>query len=173
MEPDRQVWADFIVPAGDPLWRDDISQAVAWVGELWSSVVASFVAEPPAVFTGRLAADRWGRLVCFAGAGPGEVFVADRKLVGVSQRRNRHRALIQTMARLGVGSEAHLSADQAQPAGAGRGRRSSELEFLALAQTERAAGRAALSARVGALPASAAAVTAALLSALEAQDWAP
>jgi hypothetical protein len=38
---------------------------------------------------------RWSRLVCFAGVGPGEVLVGERKVVGMSQRRTRDGARFQ------------------------------------------------------------------------------
>ena len=170
LRPAQQVWVDFFVPAGDSLWSDDVGEAVVWVGELWSSVVGSFIDEPATAYAGRLIADRWGRLVCFAGQGPGEVFVSERKLVGVSQRRNRHRARIQTMARLAPGSaSAPASAvsgeEQCQQHGAAAG---SEADFLSLTPQERGELRSALSIRSGALPAGNRAVTQALLDALEA-----
>ena len=37
----------------------------------------------------------WSSLVCFAGRGPGEVFVDARKAVGISQRRTRDGARFQ------------------------------------------------------------------------------
>ena len=192
LKPGRQVWADFFVPFGDALWSDDIGQAVAWVGDLWSSVAACFVPQTPTVFSGRLIADEWGRLVCFAGAGPGEVFVGGLKLVGVSQRRNSRRARIQTMAHLVAPPEqtmahlvappeqtmAHLvappepqrGADLAPLVAASSRDGSSEPDFLALAPGQRAAARAALQSRRGAIPASAASVTETLLNALGAKD---
>ena len=159
LRPGSQVWADFFVPASDPLWSDDIAHAARWVGELWSAVSEPFVAEPISVHSGRLVADRWGRLVCFAGSGPGEVFAGGRKVVGVSQRRTRQRARIQTTARLRNPAAGGEAADQILD----------ELELLHLAPADRAAGRAALEGRSGAIPATEADVTEALLGALEAQ----
>ena len=46
--------------------------------------------------TAALAADSWSSLVCFAGLGPGEVMVAGRKAVGLSQRRSREGARFQS-----------------------------------------------------------------------------
>ena len=37
----------------------------------------------------------WSKLVCFAGLGPGEVSVGERKAVGISQRRTRVAARFQ------------------------------------------------------------------------------
>ena len=100
LTPAGQVWIDFFVPVGDRLWREDIAQAALWVGELWAEVASSLTASGPVVHSGGLVADCWGRMVCFAGVGPGEVLINDRKVVGVSQRRNRSRIRIQTAARV-------------------------------------------------------------------------
>lgn len=88
LQPDTSCWIDLVVPAGDPLWDDDVVQASAWVGALFvRALAAQGVAGQ--VHGGRLQAGRWGAAVCFAGVGPGEVLVAGRKVVGLSQRRTR------------------------------------------------------------------------------------
>ena len=158
--PGRQVWVDFFVPAADPLWSDDVAHAALWVGELWSAVVGSFVAEPVSVHSGRLVADRWGRLVCFAGAGPGEVFVGGLKVVGVSQRRSRDRARIQTTARL-----RHPSAGAG---GESAGCSLDELELLDVTSADRSAGRAVMFSRCSSIPATEADLAEALDPALRA-----
>ncbi len=159
--PGSQVWVDFFVPASDPLWSDDVAHAAQWVGELWSAAVEPFVAEPISVHSGRLVADRWGRLVCFAGSGPGEVFAGGRKVVGVSQRRTRSRVRIQTTARLGhPDTAASIRTDD---------RRLDELELLDVTAADREAGRAVMASRCGSVPATEADLTEALLEALQAQ----
>ena len=158
--PGGQVWADFFVPASDPLWSDDVAHAAQWVGELWSAVVEPFVAGPVSVHSGRLVADRWGRLVCFAGSGPGEVFAGGRKVVGVSQRRSRSQVRIQTAARLGhPDTAASIRADD----------RLDELELLDVTAADRETGRAVMASRCGSVPATEADLTEALLGALQAQ----
>ena len=159
--PGGQVWVDFFVGASDPLWSDDVAHAARWVGELWSAVVEPFVAEPVSVHSGRLAADRWGRLVCFAGSGPGEVFAGGRKVVGISQRRTRSRVRIQTTARLGrPGTASGVRAGD---------RRLDEFELLNVTAADRETGRAVMASRCGAVQATEADLTGALLGALEAQ----
>lgn len=161
LRPGGQVWVDFFVPASDPLWSDDVAYAAQWVGELWSEVIEPFVAEPISVHSGRLVADRWGRLVCFAGSGPGEVFAGGRKVVGVSQRRTRSRVRIQTTARLGHPDiAASIRADD---------RGLDELELLDVTAADRETGRAVMAGRCGSVPATEADLTVALLGALEAQ----
>lgn len=158
--PGSQVWVDFFVPASDPLWSDDVAHAAQWVGELWSAVVEPFVAVPISVHSGRLVADRWGRLVCFAGSGPGEVFAGGRKVVGVSQRRTRSRIRIQTTARVGRPDTAvGIRADD---------RGLDEFELLDITAADRETGRAVMAGRCGSVPATEAGLTEALLGVLQA-----
>lgn len=161
LRPGGQVWADFFIPADDPLWSDDLAHAAQWAGKLWAAAIGPLVAEPVSVHSGRLAADQWGRLVCFAGRGPGEVFVDGLKVVGVSQRRSRRRARIQTTARL-----------RHPPAATGSGTADAdldELELLDVAPADRVSGRAVMASRGGSVPATEADLTEALLRVLEAE----
>ncbi len=52
------------------------------------------------VHRGPAEATRWSRQVCFAGLGQGEVTVARRKVVGISQRRTRAGSLFQSAVHL-------------------------------------------------------------------------
>jgi lipoate-protein ligase A len=97
VEPGEQAWIDILLPADDPLWVDDLSHAFDWVGALWKGALAGLGIDA-AVHSGALAAGDWGKLVCFGSRGPGELFVADAKVVGMSLRRTRHGARFQTMA---------------------------------------------------------------------------
>lgn len=87
VSPADLLWVDVVVPRGDPLWHHDVGHAFLWLGEVWRSALAGceIAAE---VHDGRYEPGPWGSLVCFAGHGPGEVFVAGRKVVGLSQRRS-------------------------------------------------------------------------------------
>lgn len=97
LEPGAVLWVDVVVPAGDPLWQDDVGRAAWWLGERWRSALAEqgWAGE---VHRGGLDAGAWGSLLCFAGLGPGEVVVGGRKVVGVSQRRRRGWARFQCLA---------------------------------------------------------------------------
>lgn len=97
--PGQVLWVDVVVPAGDPLWDDDVGRAAWWLGERWAVALAEqgWAGE---VHRGGLDAGPWGSLLCFAGLGPGEVVVGGRKVVGLSQRRTRGWARFQC---LGVG----------------------------------------------------------------------
>jgi lipoate-protein ligase A len=96
--PGEVLWVDVILPAIDPLWHPDVSRATWWLGEAWAAALAACGVSGAVVHRGALVATEWSRLVCFAGLGPGEVTVAGRKVVGISQRRTRDAARFQCIA---------------------------------------------------------------------------
>ncbi len=150
------MWADFFVPAGDPLWDHDVARSAHWAGEVWASALTSVTDHAAVVYTSGLQADKWGRLVCFAGIGPGEVLISNRKAVGISQNRNRHRIRIQTTARVGRDSASgEWCCDDID-----------EFYMLDLSLSQRAEGRRILANRSTAISVGAAAVTTALLAQL-------
>jgi lipoate---protein ligase len=98
--PGEVVWVDLLIPAGDPLWDPDIGRAAWWVGEAWADALEAVEVGPRQVWRQAMRTSSWSGRVCFAGVGPGEVLVGDRKVVGVSQRRTREAVLFQTAALL-------------------------------------------------------------------------
>lgn len=100
--PGRQIWLDVFVPADDPLTRDDIGASAWWLGELWAACLFEIGAFTEAVRVHRGGSSgALGRMVCFAGLGPGEVLAGAAKVVGISQRRNRHGSWLHSMALIG------------------------------------------------------------------------
>jgi lipoate-protein ligase A len=98
VEPGGLLWLDVLLPAGDPLWDDDVARAFLWLGEAWAAALGSLGVDGR-VHRGGLCTTQWSRLVCFGGLGTGEVTDADGvKLVGLSQRRNREGARFQCAA---------------------------------------------------------------------------
>jgi lipoate---protein ligase len=96
VDPATTAWVDVVVPAGDPLWDDDVGRAAVWVGRAWQATLADLGVAPTEVHDGPLACGPLGRLVCFATVGSGEVTTPDgRKVVGISQRRTRSAARFQ------------------------------------------------------------------------------
>jgi lipoate---protein ligase len=93
--PGEVTWIDVIVPAGDPLWNDDIGQSMWWLGDVWAEVVRGAGLRDVDVHRGRMVTSVWSRIVCFAGIGPGEVTAGGRKVIGISQRRTRTEARFQ------------------------------------------------------------------------------
>ena len=94
VSPSDLLWVDIVVPREDPLWHPDVGSAFGWLGHLWQRALAGCGISAE-VHEGRYEPGPWGSLVCFAGHGPGEVFVAGRKVVGLSQRRSREGARFQ------------------------------------------------------------------------------
>ena len=82
------LWIDVLLPREDPLWDPDAGRAFGWLGRAWQEALAACDLAGE-VYAGPHEVGRWGSLVCFAGRGPGEVFVEGRKVVGLSQRRTR------------------------------------------------------------------------------------
>ena len=95
LAPGEVTWVDVLLPAGDDRWDDDVVRAASWLGEAWAEVLERLGIGDPEVHHGGLVSTPWSRLVCFAGIGPGEVTVAGRKVVGLSQRRTRAGARFQ------------------------------------------------------------------------------
>jgi len=97
LSPGKQLWLDVVIPKDDRLWIDDVGRAAWWLGEVWLAAIKSLAtAEKMDVYVHRqdLVRGKYGDLVCFSGAGPGEVMTLDdagnpAKIVGISQRRTR------------------------------------------------------------------------------------
>jgi lipoate-protein ligase A len=90
VSPGDPVWIDAWVPAGDPRWSADVTGAFGWLGQTWASALERLGVTGAVVQgAGPGACTRWSTLVCFGGVGAGEVTVGGRKVVGLSQRRNR------------------------------------------------------------------------------------
>ena len=98
--PGEFVWLDLVIPAGDPLWSDDVAAAMVWVGELWQRALHPLGEGDLQVHQGPLLASPWSGVVCWAGVGTGELMRGAAKLVGISQRRTRGWARFQSMCHL-------------------------------------------------------------------------
>lgn len=113
VEPGAQVWVDFDISRGDCLFSSDISASFDWVGQLWAEAIraalpgAGEVEVAPAV-PGALRSPA-AKVLCFGAVGAGEVLVDGRKVVGLSQRRDRVGARFHTVAVLRDTSERLLA----------------------------------------------------------------
>jgi len=99
------VWLEVFVPKGDVLAEADVGKSFYWLGEIFAGALASVLAlseevAPIAVRRGAPLRTPWSKSLCYAGLGAGEVSVAGRKVVGMSQRRERSGAWIHSMALL-------------------------------------------------------------------------
>ena len=93
VSPTDSVWIDVTIGHDDPLWVDDVSASMLWLGDAFVRALAPWVEAE--TFRGTFDSGQDGRTVCFASASPGEVFVNGMKLVGISQRRGRAGARLQ------------------------------------------------------------------------------
>ena len=103
--PGSQVWLDVFLPHGDELAEPDVAKSFHWLGDTYAAAIASVLgvsAEQAGVEVNRgpRQVTPWSRTLCYAGLGAGEVSVAGRKVVGMSQRRERSGAWIHSMALL-------------------------------------------------------------------------
>lgn len=93
VHPTESVWIDITIPRDDPLYVDDVSASMMWLGDVFCDALSRWVQAE--TYRGAFTAGSYGRSVCFASTSPGEVFVGDHKLVGISQRRGREGARLQ------------------------------------------------------------------------------
>ncbi len=104
VRPD-DLWVDWWIPAGDERWRSDVHASSRMIGEWWADALRQFGSGAVTVYDGPLEGDPAFRLVCFAGRGPGEVFVDGRKAVGVTQWRVREGVLVSTVLHAHAGAD--------------------------------------------------------------------
>lgn len=95
VDPVSVTWVDVILPAGDPLWRDDVGRSSSWLGEVWAGVLGDVGIDGVRVFDGPADRSPDAKLVCFGGRAPGELLAGDRKVLGIAQRRTRRAARMQ------------------------------------------------------------------------------
>ena len=105
IEPLALTWLEFVLPAGDELWVEDLGRSFDWLGRLMAGSLGR-LGHPITVYEGPSRPGSWGRTICFAGLGPGELLSGQKKVVGMSQRRTRH------WCRFGVAVLHHFAADR-------------------------------------------------------------
>jgi lipoate-protein ligase A len=96
LQPD-DLWIDWWIPADDDRWRRDVHASSRMAGQWWADVLRPLARGEVTVHDGPLEGDPAYRPVCFAGRGPGEVFVDDKKAVGVTQWRVREGIFLSTV----------------------------------------------------------------------------
>jgi hypothetical protein len=92
------MWVEAWIPRDDPLWAVDVAVSAAWVGAWWGTTLGGLGLGGLTEHQGPAVPGRHGKLVCFSGRGPGELFFGDRKVMGVSQWRSREGSLFHTCA---------------------------------------------------------------------------
>lgn len=95
LDPHTVTWVDLILPADDPAWERDVTASTDWLGTVWVEVLRELGLTDTVVHRGAMRRSVDSDLICFAGRAAGEVFLDDRKVVGISQRRSRRAARFQ------------------------------------------------------------------------------
>jgi lipoate-protein ligase A len=101
LQPD-DLWVDWWIPAHDERWSHDVRVSSLRVGGWWRDVLQTRVSGEVVVHEGPLEGNVSHRVVCFAGRGPGEVFVDGRKAVGLAQWRVREGTFLTTVLHTGA-----------------------------------------------------------------------
>ncbi|MCB1027955.1 MAG: hypothetical protein KDB24_09360 [Microthrixaceae bacterium] len=120
VDPKRSVWFDVVLAREDDRVGDDVGRSFDRIGSVLADALSA-AGVAASAHRGPGAWDALGRLVCFAGVGPGECLTPDgRKVLGLSQRRTREQVRVQAMAYLEVPVAATLAAipDRLLPAAA-------------------------------------------------------
>ena len=86
LQPD-DLWVDWWIPAADARWSPDVRASSLLVGGWWHEVLTKHVQGDVSTHEGALEGEEAHRVVCFAGRGPGEVFVDGRDLSYVGAAR--------------------------------------------------------------------------------------
>lgn len=112
------LWVDWWIPTTDARWSGDVHIGSLLAGTWWKTALTPLVDRAITLHEGTIEGDPAYRLVCFAGAGPGELFVDGRKAVGVTQWRVRE-GMFLSSALLAHGSQAIPSYLRDAPEGLG------------------------------------------------------
>lgn len=95
LRPD-DCWVELWLPATPETERGDVRSTAYRVGQWWRVALADLGVSAEPHHGGLRDADQ-AAVACFAGLGPGELTVAGRKLVGLSQWRGRQGALVSSV----------------------------------------------------------------------------
>jgi lipoate-protein ligase A len=97
----EDLWIDWWIPQGDVRWSHDVRVSSIQVGAWWAHALRTRAPGDVRVHEGPLEGEVDFRLVCFAGRGPGEVFINERKTVGLTQWRVREGVFVSTVLHAG------------------------------------------------------------------------
>lgn len=109
LRPEGMLWVDLLLPRGDRLWDDDVGRSSSWLGAAWVDALAVAGVESE-VHRGAQTSGLTGRAICFMSRAAGEVLCDGRKVIGISQRRDRSGARFQCGVLFGDDAAADLVA---------------------------------------------------------------
>ena len=96
VQPD-DLWVDWWLPRPDSRLSTEIPRNALLAAEWWYRSLVRVVESVPKIYGGPLNVARELKDVCFAGAGPGELFIDDRKVLGVTQWNVREGCFLSTL----------------------------------------------------------------------------
>jgi lipoate-protein ligase A len=97
----EDLWIDWWIPRSDRRWSHDVRVSSIRIGDWWAEALRAHTQGGVRVHQGALEGAIDFRVVCFAGRGPGEVFVNGRKTVGLTQWRVREGVFVSTVLHAG------------------------------------------------------------------------
>lgn len=100
--PNHYIWIDVFLPSSDVLITRDISSSFFWLGTILVEVLEKIGLQKVQMYRGGFVKTPWSSVICFSSKSPGEIFVNNKKVIGISQRRTREGVLFQ------VGIPIHL-----------------------------------------------------------------
>ena len=86
--PEDMLWVDIFVPKESKFWIADIAKASIWIGRIWDDALKRLDVEC-FLFDENFSRTEASDLICFIGRAPGELFIGNRKILGISQRRSK------------------------------------------------------------------------------------
>ncbi len=92
----NDVWVDWWLPATDERWVFDVHAASSLAGAWWRHALIEQGIES-VMHEGGVSDDADLRVACFSGRGPGELFIDERKVLGVTQWRVREGIFLSTI----------------------------------------------------------------------------
>lgn len=99
IDPASMIWVDLWIPSSMELSKLAPRRLFSLVGQWWQRALAN-TGLPIQMSPEPGAPNELSRLACWAGAGWGELWLGDFKVLGLSQRRTRMGARVQTMVAL-------------------------------------------------------------------------
>ncbi len=91
------VWIDWWIPSNDERWDLDVRDSAYRCGRWWLQALKSRSDGDFRIHEGSTDVDPNFAVACFAGKGPGEVFLSERKVVGITQWRVREGTLLSSV----------------------------------------------------------------------------
>ena len=88
VSPDDMLWVDIFIPKESKFWIADIAKASIWIGRIWHDALERLGIEC-SLFDESFSRSEASDLICFIGRAPGELFIDNRKILGISQRRSK------------------------------------------------------------------------------------